>query len=73
MIKRLRQMSFAAKLLTAFVLIIALTTLAGYFFISLSVDRAFSEFSTRRYSQQDRMTFNLFRAFYDQIGSMDAL
>ena len=73
MIKRLRQMSFAAKLLTAFVLIIALTTLAGYFFISLSVNRAFSEFTTGRYSQQDRMTFNLFRALYDQIGSMDTL
>ena len=73
MIKRLRQLSFAAKLLIAFVLIIALTTLAGYFFISLSVNRAFSEFTTGRYSQQDRMTFNLFRLLYEQIGSMDAL
>lgn len=73
MIKRLRQLSFGAKLLTAFVLIIALTTLAGYFFISLSVNRAFSEFTTGRYSQQDRMVFNLFRAFHEQIGSMDTL
>lgn len=73
MITRLRRPSFAAKLLTAFVLIIALTTLAGYFFISLSVNRAFSEFTTGRYSQQDRMTFNLFRALYEQIGKMDAL
>ena len=73
MIKRLRQMSFAAKLLTAFVLIIALTTLAGYFFMSLSVNRAFSDFTTGRYSQQDRMTFNLFRLLYEQIGSMDDL
>jgi len=72
-ITRLRQLSFAAKLLTAFILIIALTTLAGYFFISLSVNRAFSEFTTGRYSQQDRMTFNLFRLLYEQIGSMDAL
>jgi signal transduction histidine kinase len=66
-------LSFGAKLLTAFVLIIALTTLAGYFFMSLSVNRAFSEFTTGRYSQQDRMTFNLFRAFYEQIGNMDDL
>jgi len=72
-IARLRQLSFAAKLLTAFILIIVLTTLAGYFFISLSVDRAFSEFTMGRYSQQDRMTFNLFRLLYEQIGSMDAL
>ena len=73
MIKRLRRLSFAAKLLTAFVLIIALTTLAGYFFISLSVGRAFSDFNTGRYSQQDRMTFNLFRILYQQVGSMDAV
>jgi len=72
-IKRLRRLSFGAKLMTAFVLIIALTTLAGYFFMSLSVNRAFSDFSTGRYSQQDRMTFNLFRILYQQVGSMDAL
>ena len=73
MIARLRQLSFTAKLLTAFVLIIILTTLAGYLFISLSVNRAFSEFTTGRYSQQDRMAFNFFRLYYEQIGSMDAL
>ena len=73
MIKRLRRLSFAAKLLMAFVLIIVLTTLAGYFFMSLSVNRAFSDFNIGRYSQQDRMTFNLFRLLYEQIGSMDAL
>ncbi|MFC2079766.1 sensor histidine kinase [Candidatus Bipolaricaulota bacterium] len=73
MIKRLRRLSFGAKLLTAFALVIALTTLAGYFFISLSVNRAFSEFTTGRYSQQDHMTFNLFRILYNQVGSMDAL
>jgi len=71
--KRLRQLSFGAKLLVAFVLIIALTTLAGYFFMSLSVNRAFSDFTTGRYSQQDRMTFNLVRILHQQTGSMDAL
>jgi signal transduction histidine kinase len=73
MIRRLRQLSFGAKLLTAFILIIALTTLAGYFFMSLSVDRAFSDFTAGRYSQQDRVTFNLFRLLYIQVGSMDAV
>jgi len=72
-IQRLRKLSFGAKLLTAFVLIIALTTLAGYFFMSLSVNRAFSEFNTGRYSQQDHMTFNLFRILYQQSGSIDAV
>ena len=73
MIKQLRKLSFGAKLLTAFVLIIALTTLAGYFFMRLSVDRAFSDFNMGRYSQQDHMTFNLFRLLYQQSGSIDAV
>jgi signal transduction histidine kinase len=73
MIRRLRQLSFGAKLLTAFVLIIALTTLAGYFFMNLSVNRAFSDFTARRYSLQDRVTYNLFRLLYVQVGSMDAV
>lgn len=71
MIRRLRQLSFGAKLLTAFVLIIALTTLAGYFFISISVDRAFSEFAVGRSSQQDRVLFSLFELLYRRIGDMD--
>ena len=71
MIPRLRQLSFGAKLLTAFVLIIALTTLAGYFFISISVDRAFSEFAVGRSSQQDRVLFSLFDLFYRRVGNID--
>ncbi len=70
---RLRQFSFAAKLLTAFVMVIALTTIAGYFFMSLSVDRAFSDFTTGRYSQQDRQIFSLFTLLYARIGNMDDL
>lgn len=73
MIHKLRQLSFPAKLLTAFVLIIGLTTLAGYFFMSLSVNRAFSEFAVGRNAQQDHSTFNLFRLLYVQGGDMDTL
>ena len=73
MIRRLRQLSFSAKLLTAFVLIIVLTTLAGYFFMSLSVNRAFSDFTVGRNAQQDHATFNLFRLLYVQGGDMDTL
>lgn len=73
MIKNLRKLSFGAKLLTAFVLVIALTSLAGYFFMSLSVGRAFTDFNTGRYSQEDRMTFSTFGFLYRQAGSMDAL
>jgi len=71
--KQLRRLSFGAKLLTAFVLVIALTSLAGYFFMSLSVNRAFTDFNTGRYSQQDRMAFSMFGLLYRQAGSMDAL
>ncbi|MCK5827421.1 HAMP domain-containing protein [Candidatus Bipolaricaulota bacterium] len=73
MIRRLHQLSFSAKLLTAFVLIIGLTTLAGYFFMSLSVNRAFSEFSVGRNAQQDHSTFNLFRLLYEEGGDMNTL
>lgn len=73
MIQRLRKLSFGAKLLTAFVLIIALTTLAGYFFMSLSVNRAFSEFSVGRNAEQDRQVFGFFNLLYTRIGNMDDL
>lgn len=73
MIRRLHQLSFSAKLLTTFVLIIGLTTLAGYFFMSLSVNRAFSNFSIGRNAQQDRSMFNLFRLLYEEGGDMDTL
>ena len=73
MIRRLRKLSFSAKLLTAFILIIGLTTLAGYFFMSLSVNRAFSDFAVGRNAQQERSTFNLFRLLYVQGGDMDTL
>jgi len=73
MIQRLRTLSFGAKLLSAFALIIILTSLAGYFFLSLSVNRAFTDFSRGRSSQQDRMMFNLFRILYQQSGDMNTV
>ena len=73
MIRRLRRLSFTAKLMAAFVLIIALTTLAGYFFISSSVNRAFFDFSAGRSTQADRATFELFRVLYSRIGSMETV
>ncbi len=69
----LRQLSFGSKLLTTFIVIIAFTTLAGYFFISLSVNRAFSEFSTGRYLNEDRRLFAIFGLLYSQAGNMDNL
>jgi signal transduction histidine kinase len=73
LIRWFRHLSFAAKLLLAFVLIIAVTTLAGYFYISLSVNRAFVDFSAGRSNQQDLVTFDLFRLLYSRVGDMDTL
>ncbi len=73
MIRWLRHLSFAAKLLFTFVLIIAVTTLAGYFYISLSVNRAFIDFTAGKSTQQDLVTFNLFRLLYAGAGDMDTL
>lgn len=68
----LRRLSFPAKLLIAFVLIISLMSLAAYFFISLSVDQAFSDFTAGRASAQDRFAFDMFRAFVRETGDLDA-
>ena len=73
MIRWLRQLSFGSKLLATFVIIIVLTISAGYLFISLSVTRAFSDFTTGRYSQQDGQTLRLLQVLYGQFGSMDDL
>ncbi len=72
MTRVLRQLSFSAKLLIAFVLIIVLMSLAAYFFISLSVNQAFSDFTAGRANVQDRFAFDMFRALYREAGSMDA-
>lgn len=72
MTRVLRRLSFSAKLLIAFVLIIALTSLAAYFFISVSVNRAFSDFTAGRASVQDRFAFDMFVALVRETGDLDA-
>ena len=69
----LGRMSFQAKLLVAFVLIVFLTSLAGYLFINQSVKRAFSEFTVTTYTPQERAVLQLVRAFYEQTGSLDVV
>ncbi len=69
----LGRMSFQAKLLVAFVLIVLLTSLAGYLFINQSVKRAFSEFTVTTYTPQERAVLQLVRAFYEQTGSLDVV
>jgi signal transduction histidine kinase len=72
-IRRLEQISFSAKLLVAFILIVLLTSLAGYLFISGSVRRAFFDYAAGRSTQLDRVTLDLLRVLHARLGSMEAL
>ena len=69
----LGRMSLQAKLLVAFVLIVLLTSLVGYLFINQSVKRAFSEFTVRSFTMQDRMLLQVIVAYYNRTGSFDGL
>ncbi len=73
MIGRLQRMSFSAKLLAAFILIVMLTSLAGYLFISRSVRRAFFDYAAGRSTQLDRVTLDLLRVLHVRLGSMEAV
>ena len=73
MLRFLKRMSFQAKLLVAFVLIVLLTSLAGYLFINQSVKQAFSEFTRSAYTPQERAVLQLVRGFYEQTGNLDVV
>ncbi len=73
MLRFLRRMSFQAKLLVALVLIVLLTSLAAYLFINQSVKQAFSEFTVRSFTMQDRMLLQLIVSYYNRTGSFDGL
>ena len=67
------RLSFQTKLLVAFVLIVLLTSVAGYLFINQSVQRAFSEFVRTTYTPQERSVLQLVRELYEQTGDFDAV
>jgi len=73
MTRLLGRLSFQAKLLVAFVLIVLLTSIVGYLFINQSVNRAFSEFLSGAYTPQDRAVLQLVRGYYEQTGDLDAV
>jgi len=68
-----RQMSFQARLLLTFVLVVALTSLAAYLFINQSVKHAFSEFTVNTYTPQERAVLRLVQGFYEQTGDLDVV
>lgn len=73
MIGPMHRLSFSAKLSATFVLIVVLTSLSGYFFISTSVNRAFFDYAAGRSTQLDRVTLDLLRVLHARLGSMEAV
>jgi len=69
----LGRLSFQAKLLVAFVLIVLLTSIVGYLFINRSVNRAFSQFLSGAYTPQDRAVLQTVRLLYEQTGDLEAV
>lgn len=73
MIGFLRRLSLQSKLLVSFVVVVALATVIGYLFINHSVKRAFSDFTVRSLSLQDRIVLQLIVGYYNRTGSFDGL
>ena len=71
--KPARRISFQAKLLGAFFLVILLATAVGYFFINRAVNRAFSDFTGRSLTVQDQFVMGLISDYYSRTGSLDGL
>ena len=69
----LRRMSFQSKLLVSFALIVLLTSLVGYLFINYSVGEAFSTFTVRSFTMQDRVLSGIIVGTYNRTGSFDAV
>jgi len=69
----LRRLSFQAKLLASFFIVILLATAAGYLFINQSVNRAFSDFTVRSFTLQDQVLVGLIVQYYNRTGSVDGL
>jgi signal transduction histidine kinase len=67
----LDRLSFQAKLLVAFIVVVVLATLIGYLFINHSVQRAFSAFTLGSYSPQEQGMYMLLRAFYERTGNIN--
>ena len=71
MISPMRRVSFQAKIILAIVLVVVLATLAGYWFINRSVQRAFSDFSVRSVTRQDQALLVLVTLYYREAGTLE--
>ena len=64
MISPVRRLSFQTRTMLAIVLVVVLATLAGYWFINRSVQRAFSDFRVRSVTRQDQVLLGLITLYY---------
>jgi len=69
----LRRLSFQAKLLLSFALIVLLTTGLGYFLVSQTIGRAFIDFSESAFEHLDPVTLQLLAGYYERTGTWSGL
>lgn len=67
------RLSFQAKILLSFALIIVLTLGFGYLFISQAIDRGFEDFNQRNVQVQGQLYSRLLATYYEREGSWDDL
>ncbi len=69
----LRRIPFQARIFLSFAIVILLATTAGYLYINLAVNRAFSAFTVRSFTWQDQLATQIIVAYYERTGSFDGL
>ena len=73
MISPVRRLSFQTRTMLAIVLVVVLATLAGYWFINRSVQRAFSDFRVRSVTRQDQVLLGLITLYYREAGTLEGV
>ena len=73
MISPIRRMSFQTRTMLAIVLVVVLATMAGYWFINRSVQRAFSDFRVRSVTRQDQVLLGLITLYYREAGTLEGV
>lgn len=68
-----RRMSLQTRLFLLVVVIIVLAAVVGYMFINYSVGEAFSTFTVRSFTQQDRMVARIMIVYHSRTGSFDGI
>jgi len=68
-----RRLSLQTKLFLSILAIIALAAVIGYLFINYSVREAFSTFTVRSFTMQDRLLSQVIVDYYNRTGSFDGV